>query len=1503
MEAVGILFLAKAETNTDCIPFVKFNPEVWARPRNRMMKILKQLLRLSILGVMLLPVSLQGAVPQCFFETYSTLNGMTHNRVSDIYTDSEGFVWICTWYGVSRFDGYTFKNYSTTPDDTSPLSHNRFLSVSEDANSHLWFKIYNHHIYRFNRQTEQFEDPVALLEGVNAKHYRASFCLHDERGSTWVAIPGVGLVRFDGERGSAPLKVGCWLRDADLVEGISALMIDRGQTLWVATRNAKLYRVDPDALQAEPVLATASPIEWIEALGNERYFMNSNELWCVSSEKGSTPRRVEGLSDFTALDVDTVRRKLYAGNRRGELAVLQAGESRLRRLTPSGDRLQRIRALKSDSKGLLWITTPEAGITRYNPERDDCKHFEQKPYTVSYNVDTLPRIVEAGGRLWIKMNQYGFGYYDRETDCVEPFYNDPSRPECLMTNAVVRFEVRDDVLWLSTYYERGLRCAVLLDQPAEVLEIDTRFEDEIANEIRALMADRRGRVWVGTKTGELLCYSADHRLLHSYPDDRNRLGMVYALKEDSRGAIWVGTRDKGLYRMEPEGDHYRITAHYCHNESDPCSLSCDHIYSIEEDDSGRIWVATYGGGINLYDPATESFLNTRNRLAHYPLEEADRVRWLLNDGQGRMLAATVDGLVLFTPERDPRSIRFDLVQKVAGDSLSLGNNDIIHMTRDSRGRIWLATYGGGLNRIEGYDSQGMPRFRRFDTEAGLPGNISLSVTEDALGHIWVATQNAVSCFDEEQGLFSNYLLYDNHTSASLSEATVLSVPGGRVLFGGGRNLYAFDPKQPPHSRRGCRLRFTGLMVDNQPAVVAQQGTITRSITSAERIDLHHDYSNFRIDFAALNFAMQEEIGYMYKLEGYDQDWNVAGRMNSATYSNVPKGRYTFRVKAYVGSVAAIDEERQIEVVIHPPFWLSWWAQAIYLLLAVLVIVLIGRVVGSMQRMRREAHLEQEMTDLKLQFFTNISHELRTPLTLILGGIEEVRKHDELSQRGRMSLNLAHKNTRRMLSLINQLLDFRKIVKNKMELKISHVNLVQLVEDAVEDFREMASERHIELLFTVSRRSILVWVDLERMESVVYNLLSNAFKFTRNGGRIEVILKANDAEEQVLMTVRDNGIGIAREQQNAIFERFHQASRSIHGQKGSGIGLSLCRDIINLHQGEISVESRPGEGSAFTVKLCMGNAHFGMEQINFGDSTSEKRPELMVSDYVSGETERRLDITPPQDSPLILLVDDNRELRIFMYNSLIENYRVIEAEDGVEALAAIKREMPDIVVTDLMMPNMDGIELVNRVRNDFSISHIPIIMLTARHSPDERIKAMEYGADGYITKPFSIDLLQARIDNLLTQRRTLFEKFSTSSARNQVVKLEPQDVVVTDKDEAFINNVMNWLSENIENSDLTIDQLASHLGLGRTTMYNKLKSLTGKSPVELIKEYRINKSRLLLRTGQFAVSEVAYKVGFSDPGYFSRCFREQFNMSPAEYLKSHNLKHSNENQKQQQPKNQ
>ena len=1457
--------------------------------------------RLSIAVLLLFSIICTGRYacaepPQCLFQSYSTRDGLTHDHIADIYTDSRGFVWLCTWYGVSRFDGYTFRNYGVLPSDYSVLSHHRFVSVSEDAAGHLWFKTYNDHIYRFNRYTERFEDVMRSVEGFDGRHYRVNHCLHDADGATWVALQGGGVLCFSSSDDDSPVRVDSQIDTVALGGDVTAIHVDDRCNTWIASSDGGVNLVAAGEQRSlRRLCTTKNPVFSFADGGEKVYCVTSREV--VRADKSGVGAEIISAvsggeaSGFTAIAADSALRRVYLGDRRG--AIYRLGNREIVKLAHKGARMERIRSLTADSHGTLWITTSEAGITRYNPSSDDCKHFEQKPYTVSYNIDTLARVAESEGRVWIKMNRYGFGYYDRDRDCVEPFYNDPEQPNCQMTNAVVRFDVNGDVVWLTTYYERGLRKALVLNQPTDLFTLESDRPRTLAGNIRALMCDRSGGLWVGTRDGELLRFGKDM----GRPEYRlplPNIGMIYAIKEDSRGNIWVGTKGEGLYKLTADAAGGYAVRHCMHSDDDLYSLNDNQIYSVEEDARGRIWVATFGGGVNMLEsPDSERFIHSGNLLEHYP-DEAWRVRWLTFDGRGRMIAATAEGLLLFNPDETPQDMRFRLIQKSFDNASSLGSNDIIQTLKDSKGNIWLATYGGGLNRIESYDSQGEPQFRCYDVTHGLPSNICLALTEDRQGDLWISTPNAVTRFDPVRELFFNYPLYDDMRNADFSEATAVTTMSGEVLFGGGRHLYSFDPDGLRRSKADYKLRFTGLNVGNVPVTAGPDSPISAAMGETNEIVLPYDYANFRIQFASLNFDIQHAVRYMYRLEGYDQTWNLSGDVNRASYSNVPQGRYRFVVKAFVDNPSEADEGISIAVRILPPWWRTWWAKLAYVLLAIAVIAVVLHVMSSVLRIRREASIEQNTTDMKLRFFTNISHELRTPLTLILGGIEDVQRHDRLSPRGDSSLTLAHRNARRMLSLINQLLDFRKIVKDRMELKISRVDLVPIVEDAIDDFREMASERNINMFFTVSHRSVPVWIDHERIESVIYNLLSNAVKFTGSGGRIETILTLQEADECVLLTVRDTGIGIPKDKIPTIFDRFAQALPAVDpAMKGSGIGLSLCREIVALHHGEISVDSRQGSGSAFTVKLRTGNAHFGMEQIDFASG------DYLVSDLSSENSERRTDVQPPKDAQKILLVDDNNELRIFMYNRLIESYHVVEAEDGEEALAKIRSEIPDIIVTDLMMPRMDGIELTDRIRKDFTISHIPIIMLTARHSPDDRVKAMEYGADGYITKPFDIELLLARIDNLLTQRRNLFEKFSSQSARNKIVELAVGDVVVTDRDEEFMKRVMSWLEENIENSDLTIDRLASHVGLGRTTMYNKIKSLTGKSPVELIKEYRLTKSRLFLKTGQFSVSEVAYKTGFSDPGYFSRCFREQFGMSPAEYLRSHNLKQNHDAK----PKNQ
>ena len=567
----------------------------------------------------------------------------------------------------------------------------------------------------------------------------------------------------------------------------------------------------------------------------------------------------------------------------------------------------------------------------------------------------------------------------------------------------------------------------------------------------------------------------------------------------------------------------------------------------------------------------------------------------------------------------------------------------------------------------------------------------------------------------------------------------------------------------------------------------------------------------------------------------------------------------------------------------PSIWNSPLSYAVYACLVLLLFAFLIRLVFIQVKLRNDVRLEQNLNDIKARFFTNISHELRTPLTLILGGIDDIKRKMADDDQSEYSVNMVQKNAKRMLTLVNQLLDIRTIVNGKMRLKVSQFDIAKLVNDVYDDFKDMAVERQMDMRIIKSVDSLMVWGDAIRLEALVYNLISNAFKYTSDGGKIEVGILYREGEKEFRIMVKDNGIGVPKDKQEEIFEPFTRASDMTYkGMASSGIGLSFCKEIADVHGGRIWVESSKNEGSKFFVRLPIDKERFSEADVQFvEDVAPSQNPES------HGLSKYKLPALHADDAMKVLVVEDNAELRVYIYNILIGSYAVRDASNGCEALEIINEGwIPDLVVTDLMMPQMDGIELISRLREDFNTSHIPILMITAKFEDDTHVKAMKYGADGYIAKPFTMELLTARIDNMLGRRKMLISALSSAGVANPVSRIDmtPSEIIITDKDEELINKVMTWLEENVMDADVTVEQLAQYVGMGRTSMYNKIKGLTGKSPVELIQEFRLEKATYYLKSGQYSVSETSYKVGFSDPGYFSRTFKKHFGLTPAEYIK-------------------
>ena len=1413
----------------------------------------------------MLALRMAAAPLDCIFEHYSSEDGLSHNYISQILQDREGYIWISTWYGLNRFDGNRFVNYTVQPGDYSNLSHNRILSLSEDANGYLWVTTYDNSIYRFDSHQEKFlavpGDITPELAGARVDKYHC-----DRQGNTWIALSGIGLYKI-GPDLRPHVFIG--LADNCIGKEIRHIYEDSDGTVYVVSEYG-LASVKGDI---PAIISRNSSVTGFTEYGNKAIFISGNEILAIDRNTGLREHVTAG-DDSTGPAVSVTatgshgNSRLYVAFRNGAVAAVDTVDFSAE-IHRGGQSVGRIRYTFPDPEGLLWIVTDRTGISSWNEKTGKFRHYEHSRNVMSYYADTLARVVNRDGRLWIKMNRYGFGYYDRESDAIIPLNNVKEQPDCRFMNGVACYTVDDSgVLWFSTV-GRGLERATVITPRVEIVDPPSESDEEVsAAEVRAILTDSRGQVWVATKSMELFVYSPDMSSCRKIPGS-DSFGVIYSLFEDSDGNIWIGTKGDGVVKLQSTGaGSYGVAARFRHCSSDPFSLSSNDIYSIAQDHSGRIWVGTYGGGLSmLQHPDSTDFLNVYTHFPDYPLETGEKVRYVHCMPDGRMLVATVSGLIWFMPVDSPELTVFHTVRKIPGDIHSLGNNDIIYIFTDRGGDTWLCTFGGGLNRInfEGDEVS----FEIVSKADGLSSNIVLSAVDDDRGDIWLATETGISKVSKADRSVVNYSRYYGVVSTTFSEAACSRLEDGTIAFGTLNNVYHIDPDMFTYEPQDKHLVISGFAVDGH------------RIPLADRLVIPHDYSFFNIDFASLNFKIQGNVRYTYRLKGYNKNWIAADGNTSVSYSRIPAGNYTFMVSASTEDGYSDPQTISVDLRVKPHPWASWWAITLYVLAALAVILALVRMFVTSVKLKNDVALQESLNDIKGRFFTNISHELRTPLTLILGGIEDIRSKMSPDSPDEYSVNLVYKNSKRMMTLVNQLLDIRRIVKGKMKLNVSRIDIVQLVKQVYDDFKDMSIERHIEMRLTHSVDSLVMWGDSVRIEALIYNLISNAFKYTADGGRIEVAVYWKDGEQNCTVMVKDNGIGVPKERQTAIFEPFISTSETpFNGMASSGIGLSFCKEIADVHGGRIWVESEKGHGSRFYVSLPLGKEHFSPDNstISDGPAAEEKAESYGLSKY-------KVRPTHPDDALKVMIVEDNAELKIYIYNSLINKY-----DDGVEALSIIGQGwMPDIIVTDLMMPQMDGIGLVNHIRNDFNTSHIPIIMITAKHEDDTHLKAMKYGVDGYISKPFTMELLAARIENLMERRRTLLSRFAengNAGKKGAKIEIQPDEIVITDRDETLIKKVMGWLEENVSDAEVTVDQLAAHVGMGRTSMYNKIKGLTGKSPVELIQDYRLEKATYYLKSGQYSVSETCYKVGFSDPGYFSRTFKKHFGISPVDYIKEH-----------------
>ena len=662
-----------------------------------------------------------------------------------------------------------------------------------------------------------------------------------------------------------------------------------------------------------------------------------------------------------------------------------------------------------------------------------------------------------------------------------------------------------------------------------------------------------------------------------------------------------------------------------------------------------------------------------------------------------------------------------------------------------------------------------------------------------------------------------------------------------------------------------------------------------------KLVLSHRENIFTIQFAALDYSAPSEIQYAYILEGFEKAWNYVGKQRVATYTNLPKGHYVFKVRSTNSDGIWTENTRTLDIEILPSFWETPFAYFLYVLFFIMIIVAAVYILFTIYRLKHEVSVEQQMTDMKLRFFTDISHELRTPLTLISGPVEYILGNTKLPDDAREQLQVVERNTNRMLRLINQILDFRKIQNRKMKMQVQRMDVVAFTRKIMANFESVAEEHQIDFLFETEKEELYLWVDADKFEKIVFNLLSNAFKYTPNGKMITVLVRED--EKSVSVSVEDQGIGIADNKKKSLFVRFENlVDRNLFNQSSTGIGLSLVKELVEMHKATITVDSKLGEGSCFKVDFLKGKEHYdetveflqddatvGMgvaEQVT--DIVSEI-PDASEGDNIGEESEESMDA-----KGTMLLVEDNSELRLFLRSIFASEYRIVEAVDGMQGWSKALKFLPDIIISDVMMPGKDGITMTRELRADMTTSHIPIVLLTAKTSIESKLEGLEYGADDYITKPFSATYLKARVRNLLTQRRKLQGIYRDNLMTGNVTAdsteetVEEQGPEMSPNDRKFMDKLVELMEKNMDNGELVVDDLVQELAVSRSVFFKKLKTLTGLAPIEFIKEMRIKRAVQFIETGEYSMTQISYMVGINDPRYFSKCFKQKMGMTPTEY---------------------
>lgn len=1126
----------------------------------------------------------------------------------------------------------------------------------------------------------------------------------------------------------------------------------------------------------------------------------------------------------------------------------------------------------------LWIGTND-GLSCLSPDLKTFKNFKYTPNddsTLSGNL--IYSIAANGNKIWVG-TEGGLNILDPASGKVKR-YNHDDRDKFSVSSKSIRciYNDPDGIYWLGTYqggvdkYDRNLTLFNSKQNNAyDPAGLSAPFVSSFAE-------NKDGDLFVGTDGGGLNLFHIrsglfSHIAIKSKTRNNSAGLPILSMMLDRNQQLWIGTFQDGLFIYDTKtGGYQQLNA-----GKDDAHINNNEIFCLKESSKGKIWIGTNGGGVNVYDPGKKTFfkyVSTPASARERQLPVNGFIRAIEEDKEGNIWIGTYgSGIAVLNPTTQKFRVYNNKNTGMAIDRP-------FSLLQDHNGNMWIGTAGDGLYCF----NLSKKKLVNYSAPDELPDGVVHKLLEDYSGNIWLSTDKGICTFNTVSKKFTHYSAHNGLQNDAFIDGSGLRSTKGLLFFGGAKGFNYIDPQQEVKSNNNAPPVFlTNLKVNNNNVLSGSHSPLKQDISVAKQIDL--DYKeNFSISYSAINFTLPQQNKYAYILKSFNKSWNYVGSATTAYYTNLDPGEYLFVVRACNNDGIWNNTGAQIRIVIHPPIWMTWYAYLLYALIAVGTLLFIRhrgikklKSKLALEQERKEAERLHELDVLKIKFLTNLSHEFRTPISLIMAPADKLlAEHKDEQTTGQLAV--IRRNARRLLNLVNQLLDFRKLEEQELKLNLTEGEIISFIGDVVDSFHDLSESKSITFNYKAPQEKLFVRFDHDKLERILFNLLSNAFKFTLPGGMVSVNITrhpTSNIDKAVLeFKISDTGIGIDPERKDLIFKRFYQAGDPNIGNvnPGSGIGLSITKEFVEMHGGSITVKSELGKGSDFSVLIPLEVFADRSIEIQLPVKTDIKEKDLRIKRNIAQA------IT---DMPVLLIVEDNDEFRYYIKDSLMAQYKIVEASNGIEGWDKALSCHPDLIISDITMPFMNGITLSRKIKADKRTSHIPLIMLTACTREDEQLRGLESGANDYLTKPFNFEILNVKIKNLL-QLNTMLK----NTYKKQLKVIHP-DIEVSSSGEIFLNKVVNYIDNNLNNPKFSVVDLSEHLSMSRGALYTKIFELTGLPPVEFIRSYKLDRAAILLLKSDLTVTQIAYEAGFATPHYFSRSFREKFNMLPSDYRKVEN----------------